>query len=269
MDFFFSLLQAATYTTGVQLLALFGFLMFLGYLLSKIQYATHKNYTRLFGWHGLYFTAWIGTPVHELSHVIMAKIFRHKVHHVSLFSPNKQTGGLGHVEHSYSKKSIYQLVGNAFIGAAPMLIGPTILIGLFWLLLPEMAITWQTLFHANSLIDIFSSLSQIGKTLISLSFSDWHVWIFLYLSFCIVSHMAPSKPDRKGMWVGLRWLIGIMIVGNFIALLVGVPTEVLTKNVTSFFSIYFTVYMYAALISIIHYAVTFILFGLPAKLLRR
>ena len=95
-----------TEITIIQIVSLFGIFFVFGFLLSWIQTATLKNYSSSVGWRGVLWTAWLGTPVHEYSHAILAFLFGHKINDVVLFSPDGNTGELGHVAHSYNKKNI-------------------------------------------------------------------------------------------------------------------------------------------------------------------
>jgi len=83
-----------------------------------------KESIRIFGIHlYLYLFAWIGTACHELGHALFCVIFRHKITELKLFSPDTKTGTLGYVSHTYEPGSIYQTIGNFFIGIGPILLG--------------------------------------------------------------------------------------------------------------------------------------------------
>ncbi len=62
----------------------------------------------------------ISVPIHELSHVVACLIFRHRIDRVVLFDFYAKNGALGCVQHSYSSRSLWQVVGNFFIGIAPI-----------------------------------------------------------------------------------------------------------------------------------------------------
>lgn len=59
----------------------------------------------------------IGTPLHELSHLIMSLVFGHRIVSVDLFGFR----GTAQVQHAYNSRSTYQLVGNFFIAIAPLI----------------------------------------------------------------------------------------------------------------------------------------------------
>lgn len=72
------------------------------------------------------YLGYIGIVVHELSHVIMCIIFNHRIDSFKLLimpwnlDEHSQSPNLGYVNHSYTTSSIYQSLGNAFIGTAPI-----------------------------------------------------------------------------------------------------------------------------------------------------
>src|SRR3989338_7062997 len=113
--------------TVSQIFGLFGIFFVCGFILSKTQTWTARIYARAVGWRGILWTAWIGTPIHELGHALVARLFRHRVNKISLFQPNQSTGNLGSVDHSFNPKSFYQRMGNFFIGAAPLFFGAAVL----------------------------------------------------------------------------------------------------------------------------------------------
>ena len=65
----------------------------------------------------------IGTPIHELGHLIMCLIFAHKVEQVCLWKPSGADGVSGYVQHSYNRKNPYKMLGNLFIGLGPIVSG--------------------------------------------------------------------------------------------------------------------------------------------------
>jgi len=252
-------LLQVTQITVIQIIYLFGIFFVFGFLLSRIQAAILKNYSSSIGWRGILWTAWLGTPVHEYSHAILAVLFRHKINDIVLFSPDANTGELGHVVHSYDKKSVYQSVGNFFIGSAPLIIGPLLLIVLLYILVPG----GRELF--SSVPNIQNSLSvmagDIKNFLLSLfspeNLKSWQFWIFLYVSFCIASHLAPSKADLKGVWRGWLLIVLCLFVANCVACLVNSDITKYIISFSNFFSGMIAVYIYTLLISLLHFVLSF------------
>lgn len=247
--------------TFIQIIYLFGIFFVFGLLLSRIQAAILKNYSRSVGWRGVLWTAWLGTPIHEYSHAILAVLFGHKINDVVLFSPDASTGELGHVIHSYNKKSVYQSVGNFFIGSAPLIIGPLLLVILLYLLVPG----GRELFSSipgiqNSFAPIVDGIKNFFISLFSFNnLSSWRFWIFLYVSFCIASHLAPSKADLKGVWRGWLLIVLCLFIANCVARLVNSDITRYIISFSHFFSGLITVYIYTLLISLLHFILSFLL----------
>ncbi len=249
---------------GIQLLACVGIFFVFGFILSKIQIYINSQYQRTFGWKGILWTAWIGTPIHELSHALLAWLFHHKIHSISIFRPNEETGGLGHVDHSYEKFSLWQRIGNFFIGAAPMIAGPIVLTALLYLFVP----------HARDiflpLTETTASVLSIGKgflTSLVILFSfdnlhDWQFWLFLYLSFCVSCHMAPSSADLRGMFGGFFWVILLLLLVNTGAVLADISLNAYLPGIYTYLHLFVSLFLYATLLSLIHLLLVTILFSL-------
>jgi len=244
----------------IQLLGVLGVFFALGFVLSKLQEWTQKNYMRAVGWKGILWTGWIGTPIHELGHAFFAKIFRHKIERIALFEPNKETGELGTVEHSYSTYSLYQRIGNFFIGAAPMIWGSVFLVLMLAFLVPNGKEVFAPLRETNSFSAV---LNGVWNTLVHLfnkeNIITWNFWLFIYISFCIASHIAPSKADRKGMWNGLIWIVLISLLVNAIALLFGKDLTNYILNVNHYLGVFIGIFIYALILSFIHFLLSVII----------
>ncbi len=248
--------------TAIQLAGIFGVFFLLGYLLSKLQKLSNENYLKALGWKGILWTAWIGTPFHELGHYLFAKIFHHKVVEIALFRPNKETGGLGHVNHSYKKSSIYQTLGNFFIGAAPMIFGTLLLFLLLSFLLPNGKGILSVLIDARtSLSSLVASIPTVfGMIFSTTNIITWQFWLFLYLSFAISSHIAPSNQDRKGMWSGFLWIVILIFLLNFAALLLRIDLTSYILKTAGYLNVLTALTLYALVMSIIHYLFTLLFF---------
>jgi len=257
MNIILSLTKAIT----LQIIGVLGIFFVFGFVLSKLQHWTQENYQRSVGWKGILWTAWLGTPIHELGHIIFAKIFLHKITSVALFEPNADTGELGCVDHSYKKYSLWQRLGNFFIGAAPLIFGSLFLVGLLYFLVPNGKEIFSPL--ANSLNTLPSFLTGLKQTFINLFSAEniraWNFWLFIYVSFCIASHLAPSKQDRKGMWGGFFWIILLLIIVNLIALLSHANLTQYILKIGQYLKIFTAIFTYALLISFLHWLLTLIL----------
>jgi len=252
------LLQFIT-SLAVQLVSLFGILFVLGTLLTIVQSQTHKIYFRTIGWKGILWTAWIGTPIHELSHAIMAKIFRHKLLSVRLFQPQKHSGKLGHVDHSYNTKSYYQRMGNFFIGAAPFIGGSLFLFLCLKFLLPEINLFYLQLDITSVAVFGLSFTETLIRIFSPLHLTSWYFWLFIYLTFSVSSHMAPSPADRASMWRGFFWIVLLLIIINIFLLLFNVDTLFLVKQMSYIVGIVSALFVYALFMSLLHLLIAYLL----------
>jgi hypothetical protein len=196
---------------------------------GAVERASRAILTRTFGWWSVLWTGWIGVPVHEMSHLVMARIFRHHVSDLHLFSPDPRTGMLGYVNHTWKPESRYQRAGNFFIGVAPVLGGTAVLILLTRLILPP----GSALDDSSRILAGFlaSPGTSTGVTLarhlalelpVSLFspplLASWRLWLVLYLLMAVALHMSPSREDLRGTWKGFAFIAGGLLCINVIAL---------------------------------------------------
>ncbi len=149
----------------------------------------------------------IGTPVHELSHAAMCLVFRHKIKRIKLFGIDKNSSALGFVEHTYSKHSLWQRMGNFFIGVAPVIAGSGVLLLLLRLFLPDsygdiselLARTASETLSADTVKNLLIAVVSAFRIIFSADyFSVWQFWVFLLLAVTIAVHMDLSPADIKG-----------------------------------------------------------------------
>lgn len=261
--FLISLLKITT----IQLVALFGIFFIFGFILSKLQEWTQKKYYQTVGWKGILWTAWLGTPFHEFGHYFFAKVFRHQVHAFRIFEPNQATGELGHVDHSFNRYSLYQNIGNFFIGAAPMIFGSGMLAVLLYLFVPNGKDIFSPLVGLNNLVDyIVIGFQKTAAQLFSMeNLKSWNFWLFLYLSFCIASHLAPSKADRRNMWGGFLYIVIMLILINIFSILFKLDVTGAIFKISKYLGIFSAIFLYSIIISTIHFLAANILLSLLNK----
>jgi len=218
-------------TTAGQLIWLLGLLFVFGLVLYIFARFTRLTYIKSAGRKmDVFFTGWIGAPVHELGHAIFCVIFRHKISEIKLFTPNSADGTLGYVNHTYNPNSTYQKIGNFFIGAGPVIFGSVVLYAALYHLVPNKDTIFSGI-EAQSPVLVngirgdyaiaFGAIWDTTKLTLSNLFNtqnlgDFRFWIFLYLAICIASHMDLSPPDIKGAGGGLISLILLFIIVNII-----------------------------------------------------
>lgn len=173
-----------------------------------------------------YCFSFIGTPIHEASHLIASFVFRHKIKRFSLFSPDS-SGRLGFVEHAYDPNSLYQRIGCFFIGIAPIAGGCMVLFVLTRLFLPHYAFPEGAALAAPGLLRI-DSTHHVWQIILALKHDvvaimasiwmnpppmTWRTLLYIFLVVGIGSHMFPSSADFAGM------LPGILVLYLFLCVL--------------------------------------------------
>ena len=192
-------------------------------IIHWFERVTQQRLAERFGWGSVLWTGWLGTPIHELSHVAMCHLFRHRVDEVALFQPDRESGRLGYVRHSWKAGNWFEEIGNLFIGIAPLMGGSVVLTILFWVFYPSAAnaaveVT-QSTEGAGGIIDQTSAVAwQIGSEILAWqNLFTPRFWIFLYLVLCVGSHMAPSRSDYNGASRGV-FLVGGILLGTTLLL---------------------------------------------------
>ncbi|MBJ7957736.1 hypothetical protein QRE62_10245 [Bacillus mycoides] len=226
MEFVNSIFQTLL-TSVIQLFSLIGVIIVIGFILGYLESLTRTYWSRAFGRKGFLLTAWIGVPVHELGHAIMCLVFRHKIIATQFFPTDTSQGALGYVQHQYNQKSIYQRIGNFFIGIGPIISGITALILLMRYFVPESYSLFNTTLETtiastsinlDMIQNMFLSTFFLLKSLFTMSnLLTPSFWLFLFIAICISAHIALSKPDIKGSIDGIIVMFIILFLFNIIA----------------------------------------------------
>ncbi len=177
-----------------------------------------------FGWKSVLWTGWLGTPIHELSHALLCVVFKHRIKDIALFEPDKNSGRLGYVEHTFVKGNWFQELGNVFIGIAPLAGGSIALAVLLWMFYPDaaraaiessrsdLAADGEAAVGPGGAVDMLtgSIVAVCGGILQWTNLFTIRFWAFIYLVLCIGSHMAPSASDYRGASRGVFLLLSIV-----------------------------------------------------------
>ena len=232
-------------------------------IIHWFEKVSQRRLVERFGWRSVLWTGWLGTPIHELSHALMCRVFQHRVDEIALFEPDEESGRLGYVRHSFKVGNWFQELGNLFIGIAPLLGGSVVLAVLLWMFYPEAANTAidsaqtgavtasstsddlmteidmlgdsmgrdadapvETSSQTGSLqqmVNVVTSMS--GKILAIQNLATVRFWVFIYLVLCVGSHMAPSWSDYHGASRGVFIFGGIVFAGVFLLALAGTDSN--------------------------------------------
>ena len=214
----------------------------------------------------IFLSAYIGTPIHELGHLLFAVIFGHTITSVQLIPTRKslEQGYLGCVNHTYNKQNFYQKFGNFFIGIGPMFSGPIVILIILKLLLPE---TYNVLY--SQMIEIIqTNESALGTFLMMVkaifgmftlsNLGNFKFYIFLFLSTNIAAHMGLSFEDVKHSVFSLIFLLVIIIIVAFmIPAFPGINISLVT--IYSFLSAIFSLSIILSLISFLFFRTLYII----------
>ena len=185
-------------------------------LLHLQERAVGRYLSHNLGWRSVLVTGWLGVPVHELGHLVLAGLFAHRIIAWKLFEPDPVSGTLGYVRHAYSRRSLYQVLGNVFIAAGPLLSGGLVLGALLYWMLPADALTslGREALALGSLDRWWRQVWDMGLSFASLVWAHRTPWLplQLYLAICVASHLCPSRADLTGALAGFCLLVGILAV---------------------------------------------------------
>ena len=158
-------------------------------------------------------SSFIGTPIHEFGHYIMAKLFGFKVYNAKFFPTKVKDNGdgtvtLGYVSWGAKKRRITNSIGMLLVGIGPFISGTLVIVLLTYLLEPKVIITVKegvkSLSMEAGFFEYFFSISNIlVKALISQDIIDIKFLIYIILISMIAVHMTLSPPDVKTSGIGL------------------------------------------------------------------
>lgn len=215
-----------------QILYLLAPFFLVGLFLHGVERLVQRNLSRYFGWGSVLWTGWLGTPVHELSHAAACLLFFHRIDEMALFRPDRDSGRMGYVRHSWNPSNPYAVAGNFPIGTAPLLGGAAVLTLFLWLFFPAAArdaLSSTAIMDAFAREDFLRAFSAVvnlvgtvlGKLTTPAALGSWGLWVFLYLVLCVGSHLAPSPQDYKGAGRGALAALLLLVAANWIFLFAG------------------------------------------------
>lgn len=175
-------------------------------------------------WNAFRLTGLIGTPVHELSHVIACVVFGMRVQKVSLFSPDPVSGQLGVVNFMYRPGSVFHLVGRLVQAIAPLITGSIVMLYFFdirQLNHPEP--------HLTAILSWLASVAQDTFVQSCAMFASDPIGAFkTVLIICVAMHAIPSTAD---VVVGAKALIMCAIATGAIIAIWQSVAAIVTFNV--------------------------------------
>ncbi|MFZ5515299.1 MAG: hypothetical protein ACOY90_01590 [Candidatus Zhuqueibacterota bacterium] len=258
------------------LLGLFFPIVFSCFILNLLAKEQNRRLYYIGGWKALLATAWIGTPIHELSHYLAAVVASHKVVEIQLFKPDKHTGSMGYVTHSFQSDNFYQaVIGNTFIAIAPFFGGAGVIYLISTLVFPDFslftrdvpqiyyltldnALQWKSyLMFGQSAYYFFDHL--FDTMFAPAMLGDWKLYVFLFLMLGIANHLSPSGSDFKYFWTPLLiFVFTIFLLNLIIYPLVREPEAIIT-TASRYVFVFLPILYLSIFISALGLLVTFIL----------
>lgn len=257
-------------------------LMLFAIIFHLIETIVQRRLVERFGWKAALWTGWIGTPIHETSHAILCWVFGHQIDQMALFEPDSREGRLGYVRHSYQRGDWWQEAGNLFIGLAPLAGGTLALLALTSLMYPSLVRHfWDT---SSSLGQwegategwqlslwnlVHSTTYAFGELFSWKNLTTVRFWLFLYLTLCITSHMAPSGSDYQGAKKGTLVLIVVWLTINVAYALIGLSVEDWGGALAPLWQLVFSMLMLAVALGAVVSVVVFLFTLLWDQVLRQ
>ncbi|SFG21870.1 hypothetical protein [Sporolactobacillus nakayamae] len=216
--------------TLTQFISLLGGLVIAGFILGVLERQANGRVIHLFGMKGIYGTAWLGTPIHELSHAAMCLFFRHRVTEIKLLQAVDSGGTMGYVRHAYNPNSFYQRIGNLFIGIAPLIGGSLVIAAAAKWMLPNVSGTFFdyvsgaprlfSFFDLPSWLALNKAVIAVFRSLFAFeNLTNPYFWLFLVIAVCVSSRMSLSREDIRGAWSGAGALLVFLLLVNALSAL--------------------------------------------------
>ncbi|MDR6999028.1 hypothetical protein [Neobacillus niacini] len=242
----------------------------IGLILGILEKYSNKYLIRTFGARGVLWTAWIGTPIHELGHLIMCFLWGHKVSRVKFLQFNSPDGVLGYVEHFYNRNSTYQQIGNFFIGLGPIFSGiGSLLLGMY-LLLPQSFDTLKSEIRLHVSfekldVNVLKTVGDSGIAIIKSILTPENLlnplfWIFLVLAVCISAHIGLSKADIQNSTKGLLMIFFVLVLFNIAAGIFQLDTLRMISRITEYNAYVIAFSSIAVFLSLLTFLLSFILY---------
>ena len=250
-------------------------------ILNFLSREQNKRLLNIGGWKALLVSAWIGTPIHELSHYLAAVIANHKIIDLKLFKPDKRTGSMGYMTHTFKEDDVYQAVfGNTIIAIAPFFGGAAVIYFFSTIIFPDFSLfaaevpklyylnldnltEWNTYsLFINSHLHFFSFLF---KKIFSLEMlSNWKLYLFLFLMFGIANHISPSGSDFENFWQPVTMLLVIIILLSLIVYPIINDPEVIIQSLSRYIFVFVPILYLAIFISVLWLILTYVVYLIVA-----
>lgn len=225
-------------------------------LLTYLNRDTKKFLANGLGVNSELYLGFIGIFLHELSHLLVAIIFGHRIDQVRLLKrPHPQQIGadgnpdlaLGYVNHTWNRRNWYQTTGNLFIGIAPIFGCALVLLGLTALLIPSLFTGMLTLVADPFNLDWNGFIAALGGD--SHPLIRWLIMILLSLNISI-GGFDLSAADFANSRIGLIGFVTVFVVITVILTMGNIATGYL-RVITAAVILLALILGYALLVSLL------------------
>jgi hypothetical protein len=188
-------------------------------VLNRIEIRVSRSLSHHYGWKSMLITGWLGTGIHELSHLACCKVLGLRVVDFKLYKPDTRTGTLGYVYFVQDKRGLLGAVKRSMVGTAPLFFGLCLLtLGVIWVgWRPEKVNADFYPRDVPAFVTSFIQQTSLGLMRLISGKYVWDVkfWIWSYVALSVGLHMSPSRADMKNTKWGLTFFFVIIAVALF------------------------------------------------------
>ncbi len=253
---------AALAASLIELALLLGPALVLAVALHALGDLVTRHTTRHLGGAAYAIFGWPGTIVHELGHAVFCLLFGHRITGMRLFDFAPRDGTRGHVAHTFDPTNPWQQVGNFFIGVGPILFGTLVIVAAArWLLGPAAFAPLAAPLPVGGAVHTVAeglglagrvaggALTSLGTLLDPHRWSDWRIWLFLYLAFAVGGSISLSGADLKGALAGFVALLGVVLLANLATLWIGDVPGMATTLLVRWLAVGWAAMLFALLVN--------------------
>ncbi|MHC4216364.1 MAG: hypothetical protein ACYSWP_23680 [Planctomycetota bacterium] len=261
----FNYVRTPLWVSFQQVVLLVGPVLLISYLMNYVAgFVERRSYSLMGRRAYLWLFGWLGTAIHELGHAFFCVVFRHKITAIKLFDLDPESGNLGYVKHTYNRESVFQRIGNFFIGIGPILFGSVVIYlsaryvaGLENLnVAPALEGESDSISEGQYQFEMFRTMSKHAWALLVSLFTvenlkNWRFYLLLYVAFCVGSSITLSRSDIRGAIKGLAVLILILFLLNFTAYcIIGDDVKKFSRFLNQRGSIFYAIMFFAIFLNI-------------------
>lgn len=156
----------------------------------------------------------VGTPVHEIGHLLFGLLFGYRITEVCFYKTIRQAARtdrtLGYVKMTHRKggffRELWMDIGGFFVGIGPLLSGPAVIFMLYQILPETMQTVIQNVFKGQGWQNLQHSLTALQ------GFELFGMFLYLFVVLGIVLNMELSAADLKMAGKGFLVLEGITLI---------------------------------------------------------